>query len=159
MKLQLSFQRNYKIFTLKVYLEPIQTSKIELFVKIVNSLMPLTILTKSSILDVWLGSKNATKSFNKSFCEFNIFSFSSHLVKYFFFLLLCELLFLTIFKSDLKLILIQTNIYVKTYTSMQISRCRQDKTIVSDNFKRNLRHSNIKKVEHVQLFHIKMKED
>ena len=63
-KLQLSFQRNYKIFYFqvfsktssifkdKVYLEPIQTSKMELFEKIVNSLMPLTILTKSSILDV-----------------------------------------------------------------------------------------------------------
>ena len=59
MKLQLSIQRNYKIFYFQifpkdrgVYLEPIQTSKMELFVKIVNSLMPLTILTKSSILDV-----------------------------------------------------------------------------------------------------------
>ena len=47
-------------------------------------LMPLTIVTKSSILDVWLGSKNATKSFSKSFCECNIFGFSSDLVKYFF---------------------------------------------------------------------------
>ena len=44
-------------------------------------LMPLTILTKSSILDVWRGSKNATKSFSKSFCEFNIIGFSSDLVK------------------------------------------------------------------------------
>ena len=70
-----------------MYLEPIQTSKMELFVKIVNSLMPLTILTKSSILDVWLSSKNTTKSFNKSFCEFNIFNFSGHLVKTVFFLL------------------------------------------------------------------------
>ena len=42
---------------------------------------------------------------------------------------------------------------------MQISRCRQDKTMVSDNFKRNLHHFNMKKVEHVQLLHIKMKED
>ena len=32
-------------------------------------------------------------------------------------------------------------------------------TMVSDNFKRNLHHFNMKKVEHVQLFHIKMKED
>ena len=47
MKLQLSIQRNYKIFYFQifpkdrgVYLEPIQTSKMELFVKIVNSLMP-----------------------------------------------------------------------------------------------------------------------
>ena len=42
---------------------------------------------------------------------------------------------------------------------MQISRCRQDKTIVSDSFKRNLHHFNMKKVDHVQLFHNKMKED
>ena len=50
--------------------------------KIVNSLMLLAILRKSSILDDWPGSKNATKSTKKSFCEFNIFSFRSHLVKY-----------------------------------------------------------------------------
>ena len=42
---------------------------------------------------------------------------------------------------------------------MQISRCRQDKTIVSGNFKRNLHHFNMMKVEHVQLFHVKMKKD
>ena len=42
---------------------------------------------------------------------------------------------------------------------MQISRCRQDKSIVSDNFKRNPHHFNMKKVEHVQPFRIKMKED
>ena len=56
------------------------------------------------------------------------------------------------------LIFIQTNIYVKTYTSMQIFRCCQDKTMVSDSFKRNLDHSKMEKVEHVKLFHIKMKE-
>ena len=84
------FKENTKSFTFKcfqkteVYLVLIQISKMELFVKIVNILMPLTILTKSSILDVWLGSKIATKSFNKSFCEFNTLSFSSDLVKYFF---------------------------------------------------------------------------
>ena len=84
------FKEITKSFTFKylqmteVYLEPIQTSKIELFVKTVNSLMPLTILTNCSILDAWLGSKIATKSFNKCFCEFNIFILSSHLVKYFF---------------------------------------------------------------------------
>ena len=81
------FKENTKSFAFKyfqkteVYLIPIQISKVELFVKMVNSLMPLTILTKSSILDVWLGSKIATKSFNKS-CKFNIFSFGSDLVKY-----------------------------------------------------------------------------
>ena len=36
----------------EVYLEPNQISKMELFVKIVNSLMPLTVSKKSSILDV-----------------------------------------------------------------------------------------------------------
>ena len=40
---------------------------------------------------------------------------------------------------------------------MQISRCLLDEIIVSDNFKRN-HYFNMKKVEHVQLFHIKMKE-
>ena len=42
---------------------------------------------------------------------------------------------------------------------MQIFRCCQDKMMMSDNFKRNLHHFDTKKVEHVQLFHIKMKED
>ena len=42
---------------------------------------------------------------------------------------------------------------------METSSCRQDKTMVSDNFKRNLCHFNMKKVEHVRLFHVKMKED
>ena len=54
-------------------------------------------------------------------------------------------------------VFIQTDIYINS--SMQISHCRQDKTMVSDDFKRNLHHFNMKKVEHVQLFHIKMKED
>ena len=57
-----------------MYLKPIQTSKMKAFVKIVNDLIPLTIFTKSSILDVWLVSKTSTKSF-KSFCEFNFISF------------------------------------------------------------------------------------
>ena len=55
-------------------------------------------------------------------------------------------------------IFIQTDLYV--YSSMQISRCcRQYKTMVYDGFKRNLNHFNMKKVEHVQLFHIKITED
>ena len=40
---------------------------------------------------------------------------------------------------------------------MEISSCSQDKTVVSDNFKRNLHHFNKKRVERVQLFHIEMK--
>ena len=58
-----------------------------------------------------------------------------------------------------RLIFIQTNIYVKIYTTVQISCCRHDKAMVPDNFKRNLYCFNMKEVEHVQLFHIKMKED
>ena len=54
-------------------------------------------------------------------------------------------------------IFIQTDIYVNS--SMLISSCLQDKAMVFDDFKRNLRHFNMKKVEHVQLFHMKMKED
>ena len=69
LKLQLSIQRNYKInyFPVfpkaKVYLEPIEISKMEYFAILVNSFIPLTVVTKSSILDVWLGPKDATKSF------------------------------------------------------------------------------------------------
>ena len=36
----------------EMYLEPIQISKMELFVKIVNSSISLNILTKCSVLDV-----------------------------------------------------------------------------------------------------------
>ena len=124
--------------------------------------MPLAILTKSSILDVWPGSKNATKSSNKSFSEFNIFSFSSHLVKYFFSIYFANFYIFQYSKTTssfvVQVIFIQRNIYVETYTSMQISHCHQDKTMVCDSFKRNLHHFNMKKYEHVQLFHIKMKE-
>ena len=41
---------------------------------------------------------------------------------------------------------------------MQISHCCQGKTMLSNNFRRNPHNFIIKKVEHVQLFHIKMKE-
>ena len=168
--MQLSIQIKYKIFVFnyfqntEMYLEPSETSEIKPFAKIVNGLMLLTVFRKSSILGTPLGSKNATKSFNKSLWEQNFFSFSCYLVKCFF-LSLYQFLFLPIFKSDLQVSLemtfisIQTNIYVKTFTSMNISCCRQDKTVVSDNFKRNLHHFNMKKVEHAQLFGIKMKED
>ena len=43
-----------------VYLEPCQTSKWELFTKLVNHFQPLTISTKSFIEDVWQGSECAT---------------------------------------------------------------------------------------------------
>ena len=106
----------------EVYLEPIEISKMELFVKIVNSLMPLTILTMCSIVDVWLGCQNSTKSFNTSFCEFNIFSFSSHLVKCFFFLLLCKFLFLLIFKNDLQFLLYKTYFCSKEYLRKKLHK-------------------------------------
>ena len=60
LQLSLSIQRNWKIFHFEVflyfqkaevYLEPTQTSKTEIFVKI-DSLMPLTVFKKSSILDI-----------------------------------------------------------------------------------------------------------
>ena len=130
LQLSLSIQRNWKIFHFEVflyfqkaevYLEPIQTSKTEIFVKIVDSLMPLTVFKKSSILDIWLDSKNATKSFNKSFCEFNIFGFSRHLVKYFFFLLLCKCLF-PVFKSDHQVLLFKTYFYSNEYLGKNIHK-------------------------------------
>ena len=39
----------------EAYSEPYQTSKMKLFAKMVKSFQPLTILTKSSILEVWQG--------------------------------------------------------------------------------------------------------
>ena len=42
---------------LVLFSEPGQTSKTELFVKIVNSIKLLTIFTKSFNLDTWMGSK------------------------------------------------------------------------------------------------------
>ena len=68
MKLQLNIQINYKIFCFQLFPKDkgvfrTQSSiKMMPFVKIVNSLMLLTIFRKSSILDVSLVSKNATKS-------------------------------------------------------------------------------------------------
>ena len=49
---------------LVLFSEPGQTSKMELFVKIVNSIKLLTISTKSFNLDTWMGSKY-TSSFWK----------------------------------------------------------------------------------------------
>ena len=43
----------------QAYSEPCCTSKMELFVKIVNGFEPLPISRKSSILDVWRGSEYA----------------------------------------------------------------------------------------------------
>ena len=38
-------------------LQPSQASKMEQFVKIVHGIKLLTVFTKSSLLDVWMGSK------------------------------------------------------------------------------------------------------
>ena len=45
----------------ETFSEPSQTSKTELFAKIINNWKPLTIFTKSSILDVRLGSEYASE--------------------------------------------------------------------------------------------------
>lgn len=43
---------------------------------------------------------------------------------------------------------------------MQVSLSpKENKTMVPHNFKRSLYHFNMEEVEHVQLFHIEMKED
>ena len=157
MKLQWVFKEITKSFVFKyfqkteVYLESSQTSKMDPYVKIVNGLIRSTILTESSILHVWQGSKNATKSFNKSSCEF-----SSQLVKYFF-LLLYKFLFLPIFKNDLQVQLYKTyfhsNIYLKhtrICIFLVVAKTKQWCLIIH--------HFDMKKVEHVQLFHIKMKK-
>ena len=133
LKLQLNIQRNYKIFFFfkyfqktEVYLEPSQISKMELFVKIATDLMLLTIFTKSSIVDVWLGLTLAAIWLN-IFSYYFINFISSNIQKR----------SSTFLLQDLTFIFIQANIYVKTCTGMKISRCRQDKTIPSDNFKTN----------------------
>ena len=52
-KVNVLFHLNaFSYSTLEVYLDPCQTSKMKYFVKIVNGFYPLTILSKSSILDV-----------------------------------------------------------------------------------------------------------
>ena len=42
-------------------LKPSQTSKMELYVKIINGFHPLTIFTKSSVLEFWQDSKYTSK--------------------------------------------------------------------------------------------------
>ena len=41
------------VYNGRSFLEPSQTSKMELFAKRVNGFQPLTIFAKSSILDIW----------------------------------------------------------------------------------------------------------
>ena len=45
------------ISIVEAYLEPSQTSKMDLFAKIVNRFQPLTIFAESSMLDVWQSSE------------------------------------------------------------------------------------------------------
>ena len=77
--------------------------------------MLLTILTKIS-----------TESFSKSFCDLNIFYF--YFINFNFSNIPNNLQVL-LYKT---FIFIQANIYVKTYKSIKISRCYQDKTMVCD---------------------------
>ena len=79
-----------------------------------------------------------------------------------FFLLLCvSFYFFQISKMAFKFcyrLSFYSNEYLrKNIERMQISRCHWAKTMVLDNFKRNLHHFNMKKVEHFQLFHLKTK--
>ena len=80
-----------------------------------------TSLTFLALAAIWLNT-----FFPSTFVNFYFFQYSKTIFKF------CFLIKTFIF--------IQTNIYVKTCASMQISGCRQDKTTVPDNFKRNLHH-------------------
>ena len=61
------------------YSEPSQTSKMELFAKLVKGFLPLTVFAKSYILDIWLGFEDAyvladkghDKGVWKNFLEFS----------------------------------------------------------------------------------------
>ena len=50
-------KQNMEKQNLEAYLEPCQTSKMELFAKIVNDWKPLSIFAKRSILEFWPGSE------------------------------------------------------------------------------------------------------
>ena len=65
--------RKKQILSSKVYPEPCQTSKMELFAKIINSFQPLTIILKSFILDVWHGYEYASTSGGEYWVSDNIF--------------------------------------------------------------------------------------
>ena len=51
------FLRVFSLAWEEAHSEPSQKSKMELFAKIINGLKLLNILTKGSILDIWLGSE------------------------------------------------------------------------------------------------------
>ena len=57
---------NFKWRKKRTYSESSQTSKIVLFVKIVNGWKPLFNLAKSSILDLWLDSEYASEQYHLS---------------------------------------------------------------------------------------------
>ena len=57
----------------EAYSKPCETPKMGIFVKIINSFQPLTIFPKSSILDIWQGSDNASNDTNNLFEEFIYF--------------------------------------------------------------------------------------
>ena len=67
--------------------EPSQTIKMEVFAKIVDSFLPLTLSAKSSILDSSLGSEYALAIYYYIDCRLNMreastFSYSAHLQEY-----------------------------------------------------------------------------
>ena len=65
---------------------------------------------------------------------------------------LCNFVFFVFFHYS-KNFVCCTNWYLrKEYASIQIFRCHQHKTMVSDNFNRNVHHCNMKKVEHNSTF-------
>ena len=45
----------------EAYLEPCQTSKTDIFAKIINGFQSLTIFAKSSITDIWQGYENVSE--------------------------------------------------------------------------------------------------
>ena len=45
----------------EAYLEPCQTSKIDIFAKIINGFQSLTTFTESSFTDIWQGYENASE--------------------------------------------------------------------------------------------------
>lgn len=54
----------------EAYLEPRQTSGMELFVKLVSSFQSSTIFAKSSVLDIWLSFECASREYLKYFLDF-----------------------------------------------------------------------------------------
>ena len=63
-------------YSTEAYPEPSQTSKMELFAKIVNGFYPLTIFGKSFILDIWLGSVCAPRIYVNKYTDIILWKLS-----------------------------------------------------------------------------------